>query len=82
MTTKTETTITCDYCDKEIVRGNFYINARAYGADFHIDCVNKMTGFEMIQKLGLDDIKRMLLTREGKLDWDSAEKACYLKSLR
>lgn len=74
MTTKTTITRTCDKkdCGGIIDAGERYVSASTYGAEFHELCLIKMTAFDLIKALGLDEIKLMV-----DEDYQTAEKLCY-----
>lgn len=70
MTTTTITTRKCDSCGLTIDESQRYVNAMAYGVEFHIACVGDMSAARLIVLLGLDDIK--IVTGEN---WDGSVKA-------
>jgi len=49
--------ITCDECGNPIVDKKDHINARVYGADFHLACLTNMTALRLMKRLELDEIK-------------------------
>lgn len=69
MSTKTEPTITCDYCKAAIDPSSRYVNAGSYSKDFHIQCMYDMRGSDLMRVMDLD----ALVMKWD--DWDGAEKA-------
>lgn len=61
--------VTCDYCGRDL-KENERVNAQVYGADFHIDCVTRMSAVMMLKLLSLDEIRfkgdKFIFTREFK----------------
>lgn len=59
ITTQTIVTGSCDLCAGTIDTDHSYVDAMAYGATFHLECVtdsNLYTPFDILKALDLDDI--------------------------
>lgn len=47
----------CDKCGKTIEDGQYHIDAGTYGIDLHNDCFMRLTKFDLLKILGLDEIR-------------------------
>ena len=67
MSTTTTTVRTCDECREEIAAGLSFIAAGTYGADFHVQCWDRIGGPRVARLLGLDEVEYTTVDRDGGL---------------